>query len=140
MQQGQQSRLEVQEFEVDHLDAFQENGWEWPPALDTPGTPLEAEVAKKTSHHPRRRKEIVYFQELRHGDTLKEGDAEFCCDTNLNLKWTKNSNLRNIIPCLVATSHHWLLRRGRGLSGPEALSLQGVRLQLLRFSHGMVIE
>ena len=44
----------VQEFEVDHLEAFKNVGLTWPPVI-------EGELLKRVEYLPRRYQELVFF-------------------------------------------------------------------------------
>lgn len=119
------------EYEVDHLEAFQENGWTWPPDLEHVSN---EEVAAATVHMPRRKREIVYFHKRRYNDMHMPdgGDHHFIVDVNLNLKWSQGARLLGVSPCIVSTSRMYMFPQMRDMLGQEALSLQGFPMREFR--------
>ena len=104
-------------YKVDLLQAFENEGFSWPPVYDD-------DFLVYTRHLPERKKQSIWFWEkLLQKHSQDVGDRETSVDTNLSCDW-QNVQL-NMVPCLVSTSSIWLLKRNRLLTGKEALGLQG---------------
>jgi site-specific DNA-cytosine methylase len=119
--------------EVDHIQAFEEADLPWPPKWD-------GQFQEKVQHLCPRMAQVVYFFEQMALNTLKtEGKSPVnfklqVGDVNMSMKWCRF--LEDTIPCLVGSSHMWLLQAlehngcdykrlgGRDMIGEEALNLQ----------------
>ncbi len=109
------------EFHVDHLQAYEKIGLEWPPC--------EMQSSSADGHLPRRSREIVWY--LSHVFPIDRYPHESVHDLHLNIKWQKGpeSELDRYFPCLVATSRPWLRLAARDVTGSEALKASGCVIQ-----------
>ena len=119
---GGKKQKENLTFEVDHLQAFQEAGLEWPPTLH--GGFLE-----KTKGVSDRAKQLVYYMEKVHG-VPAAGEAEVTFDCNMTIGWATPTVGKT--PCLASTSRIWCLRTGCELRGEDCLHLQGFDRSVLQ--------
>ena len=100
------------EYEVDHLQAFQQAHMAWPPTFTD-------SFLERTVHLSQRMKEIVFYDQA----TVNESDEEAIRDLNMSFNW--GSWQLEHSPCVVSTSHMWLRKRGTSMAPSEALALQG---------------
>ena len=104
---------QTKDYEVDHMQAFQEQSLQYPPTM-------APELKIATASLGRRMSEKVYlFEHFYAGEVV-----ETVHDLNLSHPWSVIAK-GEICPCVVSTSRLWFLKARREVSGPEALSLQG---------------
>ena len=106
----------IESYEIDHLEAFESKGMQWPPQL--PATFLQKMVGQFASS--RRMQELIWFDESVNGsaDSIKEGLV--VRDANLSKSWgcAKSGS----IPCIAQSSvmyvrgvKQYCLRGNRGV-------------------------
>ena len=76
---------------------------------------------------PRRKQEVVYFLNATKRIRMNQQSAtlpkEIFADIYMSMDWLRA--LEGKVPCLASTSMIWCLGRGRILSGPEVMAIQG---------------
>jgi site-specific DNA-cytosine methylase len=120
----------TQEYEINHLSAYSENGLAWPPTFS------DAFLAKTTCLSLRQ-------QQILHFDEMTEGFAEMLeqlvvRDLNMTIEW--GHTRKDVLPTIVSSSVVWVrgcyLKNGvmtvidRKVCGAELLNVQGFPLTL----------
>ena len=124
-----------------HLQAFEAQGWTWPPKYET-----DAELAGALDHMPKRQAECAWYHtKLARAQGISEG---MVVDLNMSIDFS-SAPRGNRACCLVSTAKPYAIRRLRDICGYEAFNFQGLwrpnlrpcpsnRAYIARFSHSAV--
>ena len=104
----------AQSWEQEHMEAFQQKGWTWPPNLSN--------VPNCPDSLGRRKQELVFMNYMQCLDGGRRID-------DINMSVFFGTPGQDVVPCIVSTSVMWLTdkrqRICRELHGAELMALQG---------------
>ena len=89
------------EYQVEHLQAYQEVGLPWPPTIDP-------EFFEQVFFTQRRMQECIWYHHKQLADDEDQGEVLF--DAHMSREW--QTLRRQKRPCIAASSQIWCLRRG----------------------------
>lgn len=112
------------EYETDHKEAFDTQGFPWPPSKEDFE---ECDLVSAVEHLPVRAAECVYYHQRNISLTGHDwiAEKETIVDLNMSLKWQVVNYNGWAAPCLVSSSRPYFFRAKRDMCGLEAMALQG---------------
>lgn len=95
---GDAAATKVEQYEIDHLEVFQEAGLQWPPQFDPVFEKKVAILGGKT-----RAKQLLWLD--MHKEPTSSLTTLIVRDVNLSKSWGK---ARDVVPCICGTSIMWV--------------------------------